>query len=220
MTNVTKSYDRQAENYDEFIKKLVPDYEVFQNLLPNFIGAAAKVLDIGCGTGNTALKLRQQNPSLQLTCLDTSPQMLEIARNKLGNQHNYVETSIEKFDPQEQFDAITSVMVMHNIQTTADRLGAYRKIYGALKPGGQYLSVDIFKGESDRLQDVYMMLWRQFMLQSLPESEIDEKWLPLHREKDKPLKLFDQIEILNKTGFKTVDIAHKRFQFAMLIAQK
>jgi len=220
MTEVAKSYNEQAQAYDGFIRKLVPDYTDFHNLLTDFLGQAVAVLDIGCGTGNTSLRLLESNPDLKLTCLDTSSQMLEIAKIKLGSHHSFVESPIEDFDSTDQFDAVVSVMVMHNIQEQSDRLKAYQKIASTLTNSGIYLTVDIFKGETNQLQNIYMSQWRDFMLKSLPESKVDEKWLKLHKEKDKPLKLSEQIQFLKMAGFNTVDVVHKRMQFALLVAQK
>jgi tRNA (cmo5U34)-methyltransferase len=220
MTEIAKSYNDQAQAYDDFIRKLVPDYEVFHELLTKHLGQVASVFDVGCGTGNTSLRLLENNPDIKLTCLDTSAQMLESAKSKLGDQHVFTESPIENYEPSDNFDAVVSVMVMHNIQTISDRLKTYQKIAGALSSGGTYLAVDIFQGETDQLQKVYMAQWRDFMLKNLPENEVDGKWIKLHKEKDKPLKLLEQIRLLQEAGFSTVDVVHKRLQFAMLIAQK
>ena len=220
MTEIAKSYNDQAQAYDDFIRKLVPDYEVFHELLTKHLGQVASVFDVGCGTGNTSLRLLENNPDIRLTCLDTSAQMLESAKSKLGDQHVFTESPIENYEPSDNFDAVVSVMVMHNIQTISDRLKTYLKIAGDLPSGGTYLTVNIFQGETDQLQKVYMAQWRDFMLKNLPENEVDGKWIKLHKEKDKPLKLLEQIRLLQEAGFSTVDVVHKRLQFAMLIAQK
>ncbi len=220
MAEVTKSYNEQAQAYDDFIRKLVPDYEVFHELLPKYLGQVTTAFDVGCGTGNTSLRLLESNPNLKLTCLDTSPQMLEVTKCKLGDRHIFTESSIENYEPAGDFEAVVSVMVMHNIQDKSDRLKTYKKIADYLTDGGTYLTVDIFRGETEQLQDIYMAQWRDFMLNNLPESEVDGKWLKLHKEKDKPLKLSEQIRLLKEAGFSTVDVVHKRLQFAMLFAQK
>jgi hypothetical protein len=58
------------------------------------------------------------------------------------------------------------------------------------------------------------------MLESLPEEEVDGKWLPLPKEKDKPIKLIDQIAMLNEVGIHAVDIVHKRINFVLTLAHK
>lgn len=220
MTEIAKSYDDQAQAYDDFIRKLVPDYEVFHELMGKFLGQVSTVFDVGCGTGNSSLRLLEINPELKLTCLDTSSQMLAIAKSKLGEKHFFTESPIEAYVPADNFDAVISVMVMHNIQETSDRLKTYQKISEALKNEGTYLTVDIFQGETDQLQNIYMAQWRDFMLKKLPESEVDGKWLKLHKVKDKPLRLSEQRHLLKEAGFSTVEVVHKRLQFAMLVAQK
>lgn len=220
MTEVAKSYNEQAQAYDDFIRKLVPDYDVFHELLTTFLGQTVTVLDVGCGTGNSSLCLLLSKPDIKLTCLDSSVQMLEIARDKLGDKHDFTEALIENYDPADKFDAVVSVMVMHNVQKRSERLKTYQKIASTLRSGGTYLTVDIFRGESEELQNVYMTQWRDFMLRNLPADEVDGKWLKLHREKDKPLKLSEQIQFLKEAGFGLVDVVHKRMQFALMVAQK
>lgn len=82
------------------------------------------------------------------------------------------------------------------------------------------MTVDIFKGAPPRLQKMYMHQWREFMLQNLPENDVDGKWLALHEQKDKPLTLTDQMRLLKEACFSSVDVVHKRLQFALIIAQK
>lgn len=54
-----------------------------------FSSGAKSVLDVGCGSGDIALALVEhaggQCRELSVTCLDVSPQMLEIARTRTAN---------------------------------------------------------------------------------------------------------------------------------------
>ncbi|MCW8858824.1 MAG: methyltransferase [Deltaproteobacteria bacterium] len=71
MTEIVKSYNEQAKAYDDFTKKLVPDYEVFHDLLLDFLVQVTNLVDIGCGTGNISLRLLDSNPALQLTAAES-----------------------------------------------------------------------------------------------------------------------------------------------------
>lgn len=218
--NVDEAYNKQADDYDRFIVKLIPDYLRFNALIPRLAAKPGTVLDIGCGTGNTSARILEAYPKAKLTCIDPSPAMIGIARRKLGDSVTFMESPVEAFQTEERFDLAVSVMVMHNIQTTARRQEVYEKIYSALNPGGAYVSVDIFKGECDLSQKLFMKYWRDFMLESMPMDEVDGKWLALYKEKDKPLKMSEQLAMLKKAGFSSVDIIHKSMNFGLILALK
>jgi len=220
MSDSGEAYNKQARGYDSSIEQLVPDYQAFNALIPRVIENPMTVLDIGCGTGNTANSVLQAHPGARVTCVDPSSAMIEIARAKLGSQVTFIESAIETFQTDVKFDAVTSVMVMHNVQTKAERKAVYGKIHSALNEGGIYASVDIVKGECERSQALVLRLWRDFMLKSMPENEVDDKWLALHTEKDSPIKLSDQDAMLNEVGFRCVDIIQKRMNFALTVALK
>lgn len=220
MKGRAEAYNSQANGYDSFITKLVPDYPVFNALIAKVIAVPATALDIGCGTGNTTISVLKEHPSAKLTCVDASPAMLEIARSKISTDVKFIESAIEDFQPSAKFDAVISVLVMHNLQTRAERHAVYEKIYSALNKGGVYASVDITKGECERSQDLFFTLWREFLLNGLPKDEVDGKWLPMHEEKDRPIKLSDQAAILNEIGFRSMDIVHKKLNFALTVAFK
>ena len=50
------------------------------------IKSKKKVLDIACGTGDIALELIKQKPSLNMTCLDPNAEMVEICKQKFINK--------------------------------------------------------------------------------------------------------------------------------------
>lgn len=103
-----------------------------------------EVLDVGCGTGNVALRLARRG--LNVTGVDLSPQMLDVARGKtpLGLGVRWVETSavelIDHFEP-ESFDTITCVLLLSELSAEEQR-EALRQCHGLLRQGGQLIVAD------------------------------------------------------------------------------
>lgn len=80
-----KTFDKQAADYDtniqgEHARKLYKP--IIENLKNKNIHS---ILDLGCGTGALLKEIKELNIAEQLFGIDISPNMLEIAKNKLGN---------------------------------------------------------------------------------------------------------------------------------------
>lgn len=58
----------------------------------------SSVVDLGCGPGNSTALLQQRWPGASITGVDTSPAMLDEARNALPNCH-FVEADIRQYQP-------------------------------------------------------------------------------------------------------------------------
>lgn len=98
------------------------------------------VLEIGCGTGSTALRLAAG--TRQWLATDLSPEMIAIAREKLADQP-LPQLRFEVADAQAAvatsaiYDAVLAFNVLH-LMSELD--GALRAILPSLKPGGLFIS--------------------------------------------------------------------------------
>jgi ubiquinone/menaquinone biosynthesis C-methylase UbiE len=88
---------KEAQRYDDWYgipqNRFVADLEdhVMMRLLRPMRGE--RLLDIGCGTGRSLLKFFQMG--LDVTGLDASPQMLEVAKKRLGHRGDLRQGSAE-----------------------------------------------------------------------------------------------------------------------------
>jgi 2-polyprenyl-3-methyl-5-hydroxy-6-metoxy-1,4-benzoquinol methylase len=61
--------------------------EYFENIRSDIISLVDKgenkILEIGCGTGNTGLELKQQGKAVEIVGVDIVPEVLEIAKSKI-----------------------------------------------------------------------------------------------------------------------------------------
>ncbi len=120
--------DRQLEPLgDEAMRKLA-------------LHSGGRVLDIGCGTGQTTLQLAARvGPQGSVLGVDISRPMLEIARRRAAaaqlSQVHFLETDAQTH-PFEA-DALDAVFSRFGVMFFADPRAAFANIRRALKPGGR-----------------------------------------------------------------------------------
>ncbi|WP_208352981.1 class I SAM-dependent methyltransferase [Pseudaestuariivita rosea] len=91
-----------------------------------------RVLDIGCGTGNSTLAAAAVAD--HVTGLDISPTLLDLARTRAVDNVSFTEADAQTYRFRPDYDAVISRFgVMFFNDTTA----AFRNILTALKPGGR-----------------------------------------------------------------------------------
>lgn len=97
-----------------------------------------RILDIGCGCGDTTLKLaRAVGPEGEAIGLDISRPMLEVARRRAaesGLKARFLEADAQTEALEGGFDGLFS---RFGVMFFADPVAAFRNLLGALKPGGR-----------------------------------------------------------------------------------
>lgn len=103
------------------------------------------VLDVGCGTGTLAVRMRRAHPGVEVTALDPDPKALAIARRKAERAGVAVRFEQGYGDalpfPDASFDRVTSSMMFHHLDLTVKR-GMLRETLRVLRPGGSFHLVD------------------------------------------------------------------------------
>lgn len=95
-----------------------------------------RVMDAGCGSGRLTEELLVRLPDGIVVALDSSPRMLEQARQRLskfGTRVEFVNASLQEFDLPALVDGIFSNAVFHWVP---DHSMMFRSLRNALKPGG------------------------------------------------------------------------------------
>lgn len=109
------------------------------------IAEGQRVLEIGCGTGNLAIRAKRARPSADVTGCDPDPRMLAVARRKAARiegirfEQGYAER-LPYADG--EFDRVLSSMMLHHINDGA-KPAAAAEIFRVLRPGGRLHLVDI-----------------------------------------------------------------------------
>jgi len=132
-------WDRIAQKY---ARKPIDDPAAYEEKLSRvraLLRATDRVLEIGCGTGSTALRLAPD--VAHVTATDVSRGMIDIAQSKLGPDApaNVTFQQVDAADLVEghPFDAICAFSLLHLIEDVPNVLDRGRE---QLKPGGLFIS--------------------------------------------------------------------------------
>ncbi|MBZ5741148.1 class I SAM-dependent methyltransferase [Nocardioides mangrovi] len=98
------------------------------------LGGDELVLDAGCGTGRDAAALLERWPGVRVVGIDGSQQMLDQARERLGDRATLVRADLTRppLPVPEPVDAVMSVAAFHWIQ---DHAGLFANLRAAMRPG-------------------------------------------------------------------------------------
>ena len=95
------------------------------------IADARKVVDIGCGPGNSTELLVRRWPQAEVIGIDTSADMLRRARERLPQQ-KFIEANISHWAPPEKADVLFANAIF---QWVPGHLKQLQRLLGALPPG-------------------------------------------------------------------------------------
>lgn len=215
-------FEQEAKDFDYIIPLLIPFYNKIYEMLIETIPLPTqktfKILDIGCGTGTLAKKLKENFPLSQITCLDFANNMIEIAKNKLSEYQNDIRFVIGDFNDIEfhdKYDVIVSCFALHHIPSDKEKIKTYQNIYRNLNKGGLFLTADIVLGTNNYTKHLYFEKWKNFMRQSFSNNIIEEELLPKYQAGDNPVELFSHLKWLEKSGFSDIETVWKYFNFAI-----
>lgn len=91
-----------------------------------------RIIDLGCGTGNSTERLHRRWPEAEITGLDSSAVMLAQARQNHGDW-NWIECAIQAWKSNYTYDLIFSNAALHWV---ADHAALFSRLLDSVAPGG------------------------------------------------------------------------------------
>ena len=150
--------NKKPEQIQKMFNDIADSYDFCNNIISLFthnpvkkyaikkldIKQNAKILDFCCGTGDMGKYIKKLFPLTEITGIDFSEKMLNIAKNKNPNIQ-YVLKDVTNTDFKDNtFDYVTEAFGLRNIE---NREKALDEIYRILKPEGYFLHLD-FNGQN------------------------------------------------------------------------
>jgi tRNA (cmo5U34)-methyltransferase len=207
--SVAEHFDAWAARYDAEIHSQVPRYDEIQETVVSLLSLRPphRVLDLGVGTGVTALRVLEALPEARVVGLDVSQEMLGRARQRLKAHRRRVTlrpANIAAPEIDGLYDAIVSVLAVHHLWADEKR-HLFSRLWEHLTPGGIMIVADAFRHASDRLLELY----------DHPRPADAHE-----REHDHLDTTADQLAWLTAAGFAAVDVAWKYEDVGVLVAWK
>lgn len=216
---VRDKFDQYASNYDESRKQLIPCFNEFYGTITKIIPFSSasnlSILDLGAGTGLLTGKIIKKFPNAQITAIDISSQMIEIAKSRLKEYEsiNYQVADYSHNFPSKKFDLIVSSLSIHHLADQC-KIKLFRQIKKSLNENGVFINADQVLGESREIEKIYHRNW----LEEVKANGVTEKALSeaLDRMKeDKMASLPNQLNWLRDQGFSEVVCWYKNYRFAV-----
>ncbi|MEK7142786.1 MAG: class I SAM-dependent methyltransferase [Patescibacteria group bacterium] len=223
---LTKEHIRNlVENYDEIIRKLIPQYEEMQQSVLGFLDFPADieiaVLDLGIGTGETAQRILEAFPKSKIIGIDLSQEMVEGAKQRLAKYPERVELTVGNMadvELPESVDAIVSTLAIHHL-TGEQKRALYQKLYRHLQTGGVLSLGDLVTFQDPKKAARTEQDWKDFIFGTLGQEQgqfrFDE-----YKKGDIPSPLESQIEWLKEAGFQDVSVNWELMNYAVFGGRK
>ena len=138
-------WDSAAKSYAKSPIKDMASYEYTTGRTKTYLKKSDRVLELGCGTGSTALLLSDN--VAQITASDISKNMIAIAEQKASEQgiENIKFVTSDVSGIASGTDTYEVVLALNLIHLIEDAPGAIRQISSLVKPGGYFISKTVCK---------------------------------------------------------------------------
>lgn len=179
---------------------------------------ARRIIDVGCGAGNYAIKTldRLDNPDVRL--IDLSGKMLERARERVSEHTTgkieCIQGDIRRIDlGEDTADIILAAAVLHHLRGDEEWKAVFSAFHRALRPGGGLWISDLITHDDPAVQQ---MMWDRYgeYLEELGGAEYRKQVFEYIGLEDSPRSLTWQLELMRRTGFRNLEVLHKNSVFA------
>jgi len=170
----------EPDSYLEFVRLEIPEYDELEETVAEAAStpAAARILDLGSGTGETARRVLERHPGASIVLVDSSAEMLAAAREALAEDRveSVLVQRLEDPLPPGPFDLVVSALAVHHLES-ADKQVLFQRIAEVLKPRGRFVLADVIVPQDPELAST-----------------------PVSSEFDRPDRLDDQLAWIGEAG--------------------
>lgn len=219
---IKDAFNDGSGEYDNFRRNVIPLMDAFYNAAVELTQGFEnpKILDLGAGTGILTELLHEAYPDSEITLMDMSSKMLELAKDKFKNITNfeYIEADYLTEDFGQKYDIVISSLSIHHL-SDVEKQFLYRKIHDNLTEGGIFINADEVVGLTSKTEQMYKDKENGYLQrQNIPQKQ---KNILLERRKlDKPSTMLNNIKWFEEIGYKNVDVFYKYYRYFVIYGEK
>lgn len=218
-----------VREFDNHVQKSVPLYNEGHTLICDlsdfFVKEDSTIYEFGCSTGTLIFKIAEHNKvksNAKFIGIDIEEDMISFAQQKKQSLKSlnvdFISDSILNVDL-EKSDMIVCYYTMQFIRPS-DRQNIIDKIFERLNWGGALIMFEKTRGCDARFQDILTALYTDFKLRNgYTPDDIVAKSLSL-RGVMEPFSTQGNIDMLERSGFKDINIIQKYICFEGFLAIK
>jgi len=214
---MSQFFDTRADTYDAHMRSNIAGFQDLYQAVAAPIAETREPVSLlvpGCGTGIELEFIFKRAPNAVVTCVDLSANMLEQLKKKYESRSGQLEVVQASYltlqlEPS-AYDYVVAVMTFHHLLHDTKRQ-LYRRIHGALKPGGKYIEGDyVVPIEREReLLQTYFSQAGELGLQEDGSHHIDI-----------PFSIQTQVELLTQAGFDEVEATWQEAEAAVIMGRR
>lgn len=223
------SFIGEADLYHEQAAHFIPGYKSIYEIAGCYLNlnipSKADILIIGAGAGMEIKTFAKFSQNWQMTGVDPSSRMLDIAKfwvqkNHLENRVKLIEGLISDLSENDSFDAATCILVMHFLKDEAEKLEFLRNIYRKLKPGGIFILTDFTMPSNPQDFQLFKLLYQKHAeFHGEPDAKIQEL-LTLKETSVFPISSTKETGLIVKAGFSNPVMFFSSLYFQAWFAKK
>ncbi|MDD2834975.1 MAG: class I SAM-dependent methyltransferase [Methanothrix sp.] len=231
-------YDKHARDYDLYQSAVVPGYQEMLDLAAEackrYLPQNARIIDLGCGTGNAALAVLRKMPSARVYLIDGSGRMVQVAAEKISCAYPKAilgckVADIAKSDWDEGIDglgqagegynAIVSTLVLEHLPFDLYK-SAIAKCYRLLKPGGWLLAAEGYSQAGSDMQEWFIEEMEERRKTVDPQLSEFVARLRSERETHYYASKAEKEEWWRRAGFVQVNVLWQYLCIALMVGRK
>lgn len=216
--------------FDDMVSRSVPYYNETRttalSLAKKFVQKKTNIYDIGCSTATLLIEFSKlvQNDDVNLIGLDNSKPMIAEAKKKISELGLSNKISLNYSDAEKEMSLKNASIVFMNYTLQFvrpfHRENLLNQIYNALNKNGCLILVEKILGNDSHFNRLYIDLYYEYKSKvGYSDEEIKNKRESLENILI-PYRIDENIDLLKNSGFNTVDVFFKWFNWAGIVAVK
>ena len=165
-----EDYDKIAEEFSTTREKV---WKEIGFLFDDYVTPGDKILDLGCGNGRFFELLKDKD--INYIGVDFSEKLIEIAKKKYPKVKFQVADALDLPFPNNYFDKIYSIAVLHHIPSKEFRLQFLKETRRILKPNG-LLILTVWKPKSKKDWNLFLKYTTLKLVGKLGRGDVFQPW--------------------------------------------